>query len=115
MPPFLGARLILYARLSSIIARFITLSALKEVAHKLDTCVNEALNNVITWYCPNNKVYAGTTALSSRIAMAISILSLGYESYFERLFERLGIEFTHDMRHYFQVHLKGVLLGLASR
>ena len=94
---------LLYDKISSIIARFITLDALKEVAHKLDTCVNESINNVITWYCPKNKVYAGTTALSSRISMAIGIHTLGYEAYFEKVFDQLGMELTPAMRHYFQI------------
>jgi len=51
---------LLYKKLQSILARFITLDAPKEVAHSLDTCANESFNNTMAWVAPKNKVYAGS-------------------------------------------------------
>jgi hypothetical protein len=54
----------LYAVLSEKLARFITQERLSEMAHPLDTNMNEAFNNICTWFAPKNKVFAGTQALS---------------------------------------------------
>jgi hypothetical protein len=48
-----------------------------EMGHTLDTNMNEAFNQICTWFAPKNKVFAGTGSLHNRIAMAVSINSLG--------------------------------------
>jgi F0F1-type ATP synthase delta subunit len=45
----------LYKQLKEMLARFLTIDALKEVAHNLDTCVNESMNQVVSWLAPKNK------------------------------------------------------------
>jgi hypothetical protein len=47
----------LYETLQSIIARFISSEALKEVAHNIDTCAaNESFNNTIAWLEPKKSL-----------------------------------------------------------
>ena len=105
----------LYERLKTIIARFVTLSALKELAHKMDTCVNESINNTISWFAPKNKVYAGTQSLANRIGMACGILSLGLLKYFELLFERLHLSMNADVHNYLSVKDGGRIRRLQKR
>ena len=93
----------LYAKLQSIIARFVTLEALKEVGHTMDTCANESFNNMISWLAPKNKVYARTNSLKNQICIAIGIFSLGTKAYYEGLFHNLGITITPDVLHYLTV------------
>lgn len=93
----------LYAELTRIMARFITLEALLEVAHNMDTLVNESLNNTIAWIAPKNKVYCGTKSLSIRIAIAVGITSLGTLQFYTDLFRVLGIKMTADVAHWLQV------------
>ena len=93
----------LYAELQSIIARFITLEALKELAHGLDTCANESFNNTVSWLAPKNKVYSGTSSLSNRICIALGITALGTVKFYEGLFKKLGIEMRADVLHYLTV------------
>jgi len=97
---------LLYNKLQSIIARFITLDALKEVAHCLDTCANESFNNTMAWVAPKNKVYAGSNSLSNRMSIAIGIKTLGIYGCYTGLFRKLGIALTPDLMHYLNVKSK---------
>ena len=72
----------LYALLSNKIERFVTYDRLVEMAHGLDTNMNEAFNQICTWFAPKNKVFAGTGSLPNCISMAVGINSLGFEIYF---------------------------------
>ena len=93
----------LYSKLQSIMARFTTLEALKEVGHNMDTCANESFNNTVSWLAPKNKVYCGTNSLKNRICIALGISTLGTMKYYQGLFQRMGITMHDDVRHYLQV------------
>jgi hypothetical protein len=90
----------LYKLLQSLIARFITLDKLQEVAHPMDTQVNESMNNTISWLAPENKCYAGSQSLKNRISIAVGINALGLHKYFKRLFHALGIKMTRNVTHF---------------
>jgi hypothetical protein len=75
----------LYQVLKTIFDHFVSLDRLQEVAHGMDTQVNESFNNTASWFAPKNKVYCGTMSLTNRIGMAIGINSLGLLGYFQRL------------------------------
>ena len=72
----------LYDWLLKTLARFITLSALKEVGHGGDTQVNELLNQTISWLSPKNKTYSGSKSLTNRINIAVGIHLVGMYDYF---------------------------------
>jgi hypothetical protein len=88
----------LYGVLSEKIARFVTQERLNEMAHNLDTNLNEAFNNICTWFAPKNKVFAGTGSLTNRISFAVGINSIGIDVFFKRLFKKLGIAITDNKR-----------------
>jgi hypothetical protein len=90
----------LYKLLQSLLARFITLDKLQEVAHPMDTQVNESMNNTISWLAPKNKCYAGSQSLKNRISIAVGINALGLHKYFKRLFHALGITMTRNITHF---------------
>jgi hypothetical protein len=90
----------LYGILSKKLERFITLERLKEVAHGMDTQVNESFNNTASWFAPKNKVYCGTSSLTNRICVALGVNSLGLLAYFKRLFAKLGIMMTKNVLYY---------------
>jgi hypothetical protein len=90
----------LYVVVQQTIARFITKDKLLEMAHGLDTNMNEAFNNICTWFAPKNKVFAGAYSLHNRIAFAVGINSLGVLEYFVRLYRKLGITMTDNVLHY---------------
>jgi hypothetical protein len=90
----------LYAILREKISRFITMDKLLEMAHGLDTNMNEAFNNICTWFAPKNKVYAGSGSLQNRIAFAVGINSLGVLLFTKKLFRKMGITVTDNVEHY---------------
>jgi hypothetical protein len=93
----------LYCLLAKKVERFVTLDKLIEMAHGMDTNVNEAFNQVCTWFAPKNKVFAGSGSLHNRIAFAVGINSLGYNDSFTRLFTKLGIAMTTNVAHYLRL------------
>jgi hypothetical protein len=74
-----------------------------EMAHELDTNMNEAFNQICTWFAPKNKVFAGSYSLHNRIAFAVGINSIGLLQYFKRLFRKLGITMTDNVVHYLTI------------
>jgi hypothetical protein len=93
----------LYTILQDIVARFVTFDRLAEVAHGMDTQVNESFNNTVSWFAPKNKVYCGTWSLTNRVGLAPGINSVGLEAYFTRLFTLLGIDLTPNVQHFLNV------------
>ena len=80
--------------------------------------MNEAFNQICTWFAPKNKVFAGTGSLPNRIAMAVGINSLGVEAFFKRLFKMLGIPLTDNVAYYLktrETNRNKRLLGLRTR
>jgi hypothetical protein len=72
----------LYKILLEKVNRFITFDRLKEVAHGMDTQVNESFNNTASWFAPKNKVYCGSSSLTNRLSIALGINTLGLTEYF---------------------------------
>jgi hypothetical protein len=103
----------LYALLDSTLERFITLPKLKEMAHGLDTNMNEAFNQICTWFSPKNKVFAGSGSLTNRISFAVGINSVGFDAFFQRLFMRMGMTMTPNVAHYLKVKEKKRVTRLA--
>jgi hypothetical protein len=93
----------LYEKLKDIVARFVTVDRLKEVAHGMDTQVNESFNNTFSWLAPKNKIYCGSQSLKNRLCIGIGINGLGMEEYFRRLFKKLGIVMTANVAHFLKV------------
>jgi hypothetical protein len=73
------------------------------MAHGMDTNVNEAFNQVCTWFAPKNKVFAGSGSLHNRLAIAVGINSMGYNDFFSKLFAKLGITMTINVAHYLRI------------
>jgi hypothetical protein len=96
----------LYSILSDKMERFCTQERLDEMAHTLDTNMNEAFNQICTWFAPKNKVFAGSGSLHNRIAFAVGINSLGVEAFFKRLFKALGIPMTANVAYYLELKEK---------
>jgi hypothetical protein len=104
----------LYGLLQDKMTRFCTQERLNEMAHSLDTNMNEAFNQICTWFAPKNKVFAGTGSLHNRIAFAVGINSLGVEAFFKRLFKALGIPLTRNVAYYLELKEKNRAKRLAK-
>jgi hypothetical protein len=93
----------LYKILLEKINRFVTFDRLKEVAHGMDTQVNESFNNTASWFAPKNKVYCGSCSLTNRLSIGLGINSLGITQYFQRLYKKLGIRITKNVLYCLQM------------
>jgi hypothetical protein len=93
----------LYGLLAEKVQRFTTLDRLIEMAHGLDTNMNEAFNQICTWFAPKNKVFAGSGSLNNRISFAVGINSVGLEVFYKRLCKKLGIEVTESIDHFLRI------------
>lgn len=76
---------------------------LREVAHGMDTQINESFNNTASWFAPKNKVYSGSQSLCNRLSLAVGINSIGMEQYFSRLFRTFKIAMPPDIQHFLAV------------
>jgi hypothetical protein len=104
----------LYGKLQEILSRFITLDRLKEVAHGMDTQVNESFNNTFSWLAPKNKVYCGSQSLKNRLCIGVGINTLGTHGYFKRLYKKLGIVMTDNILHFLELKENKRLKRLAK-
>jgi hypothetical protein len=93
----------LYKVLTKIVSRFVTMDCLKEMAHGVDTQVNESFNNTASWLALKNKVYCGTTSLTNCINIGLGIVSIGLLQCFKRLYHVLGITMTPNIVHFLEV------------
>jgi hypothetical protein len=95
----------LYEKLTGVIAKFITPDKLKELSHRMDdTQINESLNNTFSWLAPKkNKFYCGSQSLRNRLSIALGINALGQLEYYKRLFKKLSIVMTPNVRYYLSV------------
>ena len=60
--------------------------------------MNEAMNNSVASYAPKNKNFCGTMSLRARVGIAGSIMALGYEEFWERVFMELNLEMDTTFR-----------------
>jgi hypothetical protein len=96
----------LYCLLVDKMSRFVTHDRLSEMAHTLDTNMNEAFNQICTWFAPKNKVFAGTGSLHNRVGFAVGINSIGLELFFKRLFKLMGVAVTDNVSYYLRLKEK---------
>ena len=92
----------LYNILVEVIAPFITMDRLAEIGHGHDTNVNEALNNIISWFAPKNKTYCLSRSLINRVNCAVSINSIGFDSFYKQVFDCLGVDVPQPTVYYIE-------------
>ncbi len=80
----------LYLQCMEIVGRFSDEEHLRECHHRMHSQKNEAMNRSIMRYCPKEKTFCRSMALTSRINLAIAIDTDGHAKYYEELFEAMG-------------------------
>jgi len=86
-----------------LIARFITIEALRELGHSPGTNANESFDQIISWMAPKNKVHSMSISFKMRVGMAIRINTLGLVGCHREVFDKLGMFVTSDVCHHLQV------------
>jgi hypothetical protein len=84
----------LYLFCSEIIERFSTEENLRECHHRMYSQKNEAMKRSIMQYCPKERTYCRSMALTSRINIAIRINTLGHSKFYENLFDTMKFQHT---------------------
>jgi hypothetical protein len=85
------------------------LDKLKEMAHEMDTNMNEGFNNICTWFLPSKEQGLCRQWLSQQqdqfccLHQLVCINSLGVMPFYTKLFLRLGITMTDNVEHYLNV------------
>ena len=90
----------LYDLLVPILGEFITIERLEEIAHGWHTNVNESFNNSSSYIAPKNRVFAGSQSLRARLSIALGIKLDGFDQFFRKVFQALGIEMEPGVWHY---------------
>ena len=75
---------------------------LRDMYHPYDTNKCESMNKFITNFVPKHTYFAKTVNWQGRVYLAIGIDSIGYEKYFETLFQKLSLTMTKENRRMFQ-------------
>ena len=86
-------------QLDEIFEPFFADDKMKKMHHTYgDTQANEAMNVGAMTTAPKNKVYATTMSLENRLSIAFGKQILGWEEYWTRVFDILGIVMTENTR-----------------
>ena len=88
----------LYEDMKTAYADYITPAMLKQLQHCWDTQKNEGLNTSVASYAPKHKHYSSTSSLDTRVAIAGAVQVLGYEGFWERVFDVLGLDIDDEVR-----------------
>jgi hypothetical protein len=88
--------------LTQIVSRFIEEDRLEELNHGMDTNPNESFNNVISYFAPKNRVFCTTRSLETRVALAVGVVSVGFNVFYRRIFKALGITMTTPVVHWLE-------------
>ena len=83
----------IYTQLHICLQQFSTADVLKESMHQCTTQKNEAMNTSIAQLCPKFKHLSKSTALLTRIAVAVSCENMGYSSFYHTLLQRICNQF----------------------
>jgi hypothetical protein len=84
----------LYNQAMEALNKYTDETSLRELMHNMHTQKNESLNRVAMRYAPKQFCFARTKALTYRLHLAVGIDSVGHYSFYDRLFELVGIEMS---------------------
>lgn len=88
----------LYVQINEVMEWHLSKEALVQLNHKWNTNKCESLMGLITRYLPKVRNYCKTICGSGRLGIAIGVDSVGKERYYERLCERLGLDYWLEFR-----------------
>ena len=77
-----------------ILRRYTTDNRIREMMHKFDTQICEALNNALTFYAPKNKTFSRSHSLEYRKCHVIGIHNDGIDNFYKEVFTGIGIEMS---------------------
>jgi hypothetical protein len=84
--------------------QYTSIDQMRYCNHLFDTQTKESLSKSIAQLAPKSVCYSGTNSLNSQIAIVIGILNLGYQTFFSKVLETLGISLPNC--HHLSVYLQ---------
>lgn len=81
----------MYGQITAAMAPYLAPKQLKILMHNWSTQLNEAMNNSVDAYTLKIKNFSGTLSLKARVGIASGVLTLGYFSFWSRLFKTLSL------------------------
>jgi hypothetical protein len=91
-----------YVQAKKALSTYTTKEALRDLRHGFHSNKCESLNGFLTKALPKNKHTCLSNVNKARSNLIVGIDSLGYEGYFERLFNKTGVEYTQVTRRHHQ-------------
>jgi len=82
--------------------RFLTLVALKEVGHGMDTLVNKSFNDTAAWLAPKSKVYLRSVSLTNQVNIAIATATLGLKVFYKGILHGFH-SITEGIKHFLSI------------
>ena len=89
-----------YEQILTLYKPYITEEALKILAHPFTTQTNEAMNKSVSTFAPKGKTLSKTESLDARVAIAAGCQILGYEYFWDQVFEEFGMVMDSNLRSY---------------
>ena len=90
----------IYEKIFILYASYITEKALAMLAHPFSTRTNEAMNKSVSVFAPKGKTVSLTEPLDTRVEFVAGVLILGYELFWESVFEEFEIQLDDNLRKY---------------
>ena len=81
----------LFEQVHPILVKFTSDSYITEMHHTFHSQKNEAMNRSVMKFAPKHFCFSKTMSLTIRIAIAISVNSVGYEKFYRILFSAVGL------------------------
>ena len=87
----------LYEQMVEAYEPYIRTERLLESMHPFHTQINVALNSIISKYAPKDRTYSSNMSLANRIAIVIGIHNDGHYSFWNQVFDSLGLPMSDDL------------------
>ena len=90
----------MYKEICELYRPYITKEYLADLAHPYSTQFNEAMNHSLSAFAPKGKTFSKTQSLDTRVAIADCTQIVGYERFWEFIFDELAVTFDDNLRFY---------------
>ena len=89
-----------YKEICELYKPYISEANLRQLSHRFSTQHNEAMNHSVSAFAPKGKTYSKTKALEMRVAIAACVQILGYELFWQAIYEEFGLSLDDNLRTY---------------
>ena len=81
----------LYKEMMECLKSYLTYDKLQILNYPSSTPLYEAMDNLASLYAPKTKTFCRNTSLKTRVCKAVAVQALGYQKFWTRIFDTLGL------------------------